>query len=106
RDAGFAVHERFVTCGVSIDLVVQDPETWARAAVFVDCRNDPARPPTADRRVDAHGLLERAGWTVERILAEEALCRPEEVVARVRAALERCGPRDRPKLDTERIFTH
>ncbi len=104
RDVGLGVAEHFVACGVGVDLVVHDPVTWARVAMFIDGVIDPEPPPTADRRVDAHGLLERAGWTVQRVLAEEALGEPEALVATVRTALGRCGPRDRPALDAERHF--
>jgi very-short-patch-repair endonuclease len=99
------VAEQFVACGVGVDLVVHDPQTWARVAVFIDGRGDPEPPPTADRRVDAQGLLERAGWTVERVLAEEALGDRHRLVTRLRLALERCGPRQRPDLDAERHFS-
>lgn len=101
-DAGFGVNEQFVACGVGVDLVVHDPETWARAAIFVDGELDPAPPPTTDRRVDAHAMFERAGWVVERVLAEEAFRDPEGAVQRVSAALERCGSRKRPELDRQR----
>ena len=104
-DAGLPAIERFVACGVGVDLVVHDPDTGARVAIFVDGEIDPAPPPTADRRVDAQGLLERAGWTVERILAEEALRDQAPLLARVRAAFERCGPRDKPALEGQRHFT-
>ena len=104
RDAQLGVAEQFVACGVGVDLVVHDPATWARSAVFIDGRIDTAPPPTADRRVDAQGLLERAGWTAQRVLAKEALGDPEALVATVRRALERCGPRVRPDLGAERHF--
>lgn len=104
RDAGLHVTEQYVACGAGVDMVVHDPQTWARVAVFIDGEIDPQPPPTADRRVDAQGLLERAGWTVHRILAEEALGDPGRLVGRVRKALARCGPRERPKLDAERHF--
>ncbi len=100
--SGLRCLEQFIACGVGVDLVVHDPTDWARAAVFIDGELDPAPPPTADRRVDAHGLLERAGWTVERILAEEAISQPQLVLDRVSAALRRCGPRERPKIDAKR----
>ena len=105
RGEGLGVAEQFVACGVGVDLVVHDPQTWARVAVFVDGAVDPEPPPTADRRVDAQGLLERAGWAVERIMAEEALCEPAQLVSRLRQTLERCGPRDRPALDAQCHFS-
>jgi very-short-patch-repair endonuclease len=104
RDRGLGVTQQFVACGVGVDLVAHDRETWARVAVFIDGALDPEPPPTADRRVDAQGLLERAGWTVERILSEEAVSDAERLLARVRGALQRCGPRDRPDLDAEHYF--
>lgn len=104
NEAGLRCLEQFVACGVGVDLVVHDPEDWARVAVFIDGELHPAPPPTADRRVDAQGLLERAGWTVERILAEEAVGQPQLLLERVRAALARCGPRERPEVDAERHF--
>jgi very-short-patch-repair endonuclease len=97
--------EQFVACGVGVDLVVHDPESWARAAIFIDGEIDTAPPPTADRRVDAQGLLERAGWTVERILADEALGDPARLISRVRDALARCGPREKPAVDAKRHHT-
>jgi very-short-patch-repair endonuclease len=105
RDGGLRVAEQFVACGVGVDLVVHDRATWARVAVFIDGVIAMEPPPTADRRVDAQGLLERAGWTVQRVLAAEALGDPDALVAMVRAALKRCGPRDRPELDAERHFS-
>jgi very-short-patch-repair endonuclease len=71
-EAGFDVKEDFVACGVSIDLVAI-AENGARAAVFVDAEVDPHPDTAALERVDAHALLERAGWTVIRIPATEAL---------------------------------
>jgi very-short-patch-repair endonuclease/GNAT superfamily N-acetyltransferase len=104
RRAGLRVTEQFVASGVGIDLVVHHPDTGARVAVFVDGEIDPEPPPTADRRVDAHGLLERAGWIVVRILATEALSDPAGVERRVRSGLERCGPRNLPNPDGQRMF--
>lgn len=100
------VAEQFIACGTGVDVVVHDPTSWARVAVFVDGVLDPEPPPTADRRVDAHGMLERADWTVERILPQEALGDPDHLVERVLQALDRCGPRARPTSEEQRYFTH
>jgi AAA domain len=81
-DAGFGVEEDFVACGTSIDLLVT-ADTGARVAVFVDAEIDPHPATAALNRVDAHSLLERAGWRVLRIPATEALPSPQKAIGLV-----------------------
>lgn len=85
---GCEVTEDYVACGVSIDLLVRDRAALKRVAVFVDADRAKHRPPDVPERVDQHGLLERAGWTVVRAAATETLPCLGEAVARVRAALD------------------
>jgi very-short-patch-repair endonuclease len=82
RDASFNVQEDFVACGTSIDLLVTT-QTGARTAVFVDAEVDPHPDTAALYRVDAHSLLERAGWRVVRIPATDALPKPHMAVGAV-----------------------
>ncbi|MCY4086123.1 MAG: DUF559 domain-containing protein [Actinomycetia bacterium] len=83
-EAGFETTEDFVACGVCLDLLVADPASGRRAAVFVDAEIDPSRPADALERIDAHSVLERAGWTVLRVPATESLPDPQRAVERVK----------------------
>jgi very-short-patch-repair endonuclease len=91
EEAGFEVQKDFVACGTSIDLLVRDRDRDARVAVFVDAELDEHPPADALRRVDAHGLLERAGWSVVRMPASEALPHPRSAVDLVSASLEQAS---------------
>lgn len=75
------VRHDFVAGGVGIDLVAYDPLTNARVGVFVDAEFDSRPPITTLNRVDAHALLTRAGWTLERVPAVKALTGPDEWAA-------------------------
>lgn len=96
QEASLHVEERFVAGGTSIDLKVVDPETRGRIAIFVDSKLAPDPPATVVRRVDAQGMLERAGWKVLRVPAAE-MDRPWNVVETVLSALGEVGPR--PEAD-------
>lgn len=91
-DAGFQIEERFIAGGISIDIKVTDPETGARVALFVDSKLDPHPPATTVRRVDGHGLLERAGWRVLRLSATD-VADQQFVVKLVRDAVDEAAPR-------------
>src|SRR5487761_1732580 len=97
RDAGFTVQEDFVACGTSIDLVAA-LETGVRAAVFVDAELDPYPDPAELNRIDAHSLLERAGWQVVRIPATSALPGPHKAVELVNEALASISAAYRPQV--------
>jgi very-short-patch-repair endonuclease len=99
REAGFEVQEHYVACGLAVDFVVRDTADNSRVAVFIDGQIHPTPPATADRRIDGQGLLERAGWTVVRLLAEEAVAAGEEVLDEIRMGLADCGAR--PTLSGE-----
>lgn len=84
---GLRVIENYVACGVSVDLLVRDDDNAKRVAVFVDADRAIHRPPDTPERVDQHALLERAGWTVVRAPACEALPDVAAAQKRVRDAL-------------------
>jgi very-short-patch-repair endonuclease/predicted transcriptional regulator len=88
RDEGFEIAEDVVACGASIDLVVSQTTTGARVAIFIDAEHHPNPFVESLGRIGSHSLLERAGWTVVRIPATEALPSPRCAIGIVSAALD------------------
>jgi very-short-patch-repair endonuclease len=103
-DAGFQIEEDFVACGTSIDLLATG-ETEARVAVFVDAEVDPHPDTAALLRVDAHSLLERAGWRIVRLPATDALPSPQKTVGLVTESIADIETKQRPTVSDSAYST-
>lgn len=84
---GLDVEEDFPIAGTRIDLLVKDPDTGARVAVFCDAQGALLRPADAPSRIASHALLARAGWTIRRAPATRVLDAPEQVVTDIQKAI-------------------
>jgi very-short-patch-repair endonuclease len=87
---GYTVHAQVGVAGFYIDLAVVDPEKPGRYILGIECDGATYHSSRSARERDKQrqAVLEDHGWTIHRIWSYDWFLRPQQQLAKVRAAIE------------------